>query len=154
MRSLVLFGIAIFSWGCTVGAPQSPAGCTEIGCVSGFRVTLSASSWKAGKYDVVVVADGVTTTCSASLPLTSTSTADCTGPGVQLGLSGSMLPAAQQSLSEIALTATPKSVKITVSRDGAELATKSFTPAYTTARPNGPDCEPVCTSASDTLALP
>ncbi len=151
---LFAFALALALAGCGVASPQ-PQACTGIGCNIGYQITLtSASAWKAGKYTVEVVSDGVTTTCTATLPLTSASTADCTKAGVQIGLSGSMLPPEQQSLSDILLTATPKAVTITLSRDGAQLVTKSFTPTYKTSRPNGPDCEPTCTSASDTLALP
>ena len=146
--------LALALAGCGALSPQ-PQGCTEIGCVNGYQITLSsASPWKAGKYTVEVVSDGVTTTCTATLPLTSTSTAECTGAGVQIGLSGSMLPAEQQSLSDILLASTPRAVKITVSRDGAQLVTKDFTPKYKTSQPNGPDCEPTCTSATDMLGLP
>ena len=140
--------------GCGTVSPQ-PQGCTDIGCENGYHVTFTAASaWKAGKYTLDVVADGTMTTCTATLPLTSTSTADCTRAGVQLGLSGSALPAAQQSLSDVLIAGTPMSVKITVSRDGAQLVTKDFTPTYTTSQPNGPECEPTCSSATDTLALP
>lgn len=149
-----LFALTLALGGCASVSPPAH-GCTEIGCVNGYHVTLSsASGWKAGKYTIDVVSDGVTTTCTATLPLTSTSTAECTRPGVQLGLSGSMLPPEQQSLSDLTVAASPMAVTITVSRDGAQLVTKDFTPTYTTSQPNGPDCEPTCTSASDTLALP
>lgn len=128
--------------------------CTAIGCADGFFVTItSASAWPAGAYVVTVVADGATTTCAATFPLTASSTPACSGPGVQVGLSGSLLPAAQQSIASVTLMTTPKAVSIDVARDGASIGGRSYTPTYKTSRPNGPDCEPVCTNASDTLAV-
>ncbi len=128
--------------------------CTAMGCIDGFYVTVTSSgAWKAGEYVVTVVADGVTTKCSMTFPLTSSSRSDCSGAGVQVGLSGSLLPEAQQSISSIALSSTPASVAIAITRDGVSLASSVFTPSYKTSRPNGPDCEPICTSASDTLTV-
>lgn len=127
--------------------------CTLIGCADGFSVTVaSTGTWKAGTYVVTVVADGVTTTCSAAFPLTGAA-AQCTGSGVVVGLSGSALPAEQQSIANVALSSTPKSVKVEIARDGAPLGSQTFTPTYKTTQPNGPKCEPTCTQASDTLAV-
>lgn len=157
MRSLpliVLLSVSATLVACGASSDSGAHGCTEIGCVNGFNVKVTSSgAWKAGKYTVTVVADGVTTTCTADLPLTPQSTASCSAAGVQIGLSGSALPAEQHSISDVALTATPKSVMITIARDGTSIGAQSFTPAYKTSRPNGATCEPVCTNASDTLAV-
>ncbi|MCC6646003.1 MAG: hypothetical protein IT374_10585 [Polyangiaceae bacterium] len=134
--------------------PSEGRSCTAIGCVDGFSVTVTSSgAWPAGEYVVKVVADGVTTTCSATLPLTQSSTSVCSGPGVQVGLSGSLLPASQQSISTVSLSSTPKAVAIEITRDGASIGARTYAPSYVTSRPNGPECEPICTNASDTLAV-
>ena len=44
--------------------------------------------------------------------------------------------------------------EITIAHDGKELITFGTVPKYTKSQPNGPDCEPVCNSASERLELP
>lgn len=140
---------------CTASSsPDTDRACTAMGCVDGFHVEVTSSgAWQPGAYVVTVVADGVTTTCSATFPLTASSRAECSGQGVQVGLSGSMLPATAQSISHVALTSAPKSVAVAITRDGVSIASRVYTPTYKTSRPNGPDCEPTCTSATDTLGV-
>jgi hypothetical protein len=132
--------------------------CTEVGCDSGLAVEFQKASgpWPAGSYQVAITADGATITCSTTLPFTSASSpaGSCTSSDVTLGLSGSALPAAQQAISGLQFTTTPKSVKVTISRDGMQVASGDLTPAYETIMPNGPDCEPTCTGATGTLAVP
>ena len=62
-------------------------------------------------------------------------------------------PADQQSIVNVSLSATPKTVEIEIARDGASLGGQTYTPTYKTSQPNGPKCAPVCTQASDTLAI-
>ena len=131
-------------------------GCTEIGCVNGFTVDFTSPSWKAGVYEVTIDKDGTKVTCTTTLPFTSQNPDHaCTAPDVMLGISGSALPSDQHALTGVIFTGTPKAVKLSLARDGKVLATGEYYPTYTTSRPNGPDCEPVCTQAkSDTLPVP
>ena len=146
--------------GCASSSPPQ-TGCTEIGCNDGLTVTFAPNSgWAPGSYRFVIDIDGQVTTCEGSLPLK-----DCdAGPSLQcspatervrIGESGCALPPEQQGFSELQIGVPPAaSVKITVSRDGAELVQKTLAPQYKTSRPNGPDCEPVCQSASESLMIP
>lgn len=134
--------------------------CTEIGCVNGLRVELTASSsWKPGMYKFAVNIDGDLTTCEGTLPLRPCAdgpSVKCTPAGnrVLITESGCALPPAQQGFSELRISdESAKSVMITVSRDGTELIKKTITPAYKTSQPNGPDCPGLCTGASDTLKI-
>ncbi|MCU0653954.1 MAG: hypothetical protein MUF64_01240 [Polyangiaceae bacterium] len=143
---------------CATSMPAAAPGarnCTTLGCVNGFSLDFSAPSWPPGKYTVELTVDGQRGTCEATLPLQANATARCSLPGVSLGLSGSALPADQHSLSGLQWSnARPALVEVSVLRDGAPVGKPaSFRPAYTTSRPNGPDCEPVCTGASASMTL-
>lgn len=152
-RSSLLAALALIAACGDSSSGADGQACTTIGCVDGFSVNVaSTGTWKPGNYLVTVVADGVTTTCSATFPLTGAA-AQCSGSGVVVGLSGSALPAEQQSIPNVAIQSTPKSVKVEIARDGASLGSQTFTPTYKTSQPNGPNCAPTCTQASDTLTV-
>ncbi|MSP92011.1 MAG: hypothetical protein EXR79_09470 [Myxococcales bacterium] len=55
-------------------------------------------------------------------------------------------------VSDIHLADTPADVAVTVMRDGAKVAEKTFQPKCQTSQPNGPACGPTCTNASAVLA--
>lgn len=126
----------------TSGASGSGRACTEIGCENGVRVDFSYRD--AGSYVFDVTVDGAKVTCKATLPLPPQPPTACDGPGVLLGLVGSMLPASQQSIGGLILSSTTaKTIAVRATRDGTLLGDKSFTPPYVTAPgPNGPGCEP------------
>lgn len=146
MLSVVLFSAC--------GSDEAEDACTAIGCSNGFTLNFNASSWAPGKYRIELVVDGVDGTCEATLPLTSTSKSTCTLPDVQLGLSGSALPAAEQGLVGLMWTSLPKEVEIKMFLDDNALGQPwSFEPMYQTTQPNGATCGPTCTNASDTWAL-
>jgi hypothetical protein len=149
-------GLAALSSGCD----RLVKTCTLIGCSSGFAVNFQYTDgvWRPGRYQVDVTSDGVSGSCEVTLPLApcETPSSTCTGQrSWSLGESGCALPTSQHSLSGISFSGTtPAKVDVTVSRDGRQLASQSFTPSYTTSQPNGPDCEPTCrTAATATLQL-
>ena len=156
---LLLLPAVLFAGGCgTVPPGTADQGCTVIGCGSAFSVNfLHAGAWPAGSYAVEVEVDGATFTCSATLPLQCNAPSPCpAGSPFLLGRSGCALDAAQQSLSGIDfdLGSAPASVRVKVSWDGATLGIGTFSPTFTTSRPNGASCEPVCKSAPPaTLAV-
>ena len=161
VRSLVLRSLPILAFlaGCggAGGASSTgPEACTEIGCASGVTLDFSAPLRATGKYTVRVDADGQQTTCEATLPFAGcASEPACSSPDVLLGQSGCALPASEHSLTGLQLpTKTPSKVTVTIERDGQPVATQTFDLTYTTSRPNGPDCEPVCKQASGTIAVP
>ncbi|MBI5536356.1 MAG: hypothetical protein HY898_26785 [Deltaproteobacteria bacterium] len=145
--------LAILMGACVVD-PSSDKACTMLGCQNGFVVAFQASSWPTGSYQVALEADGRTVLCSATIPLAKGTPANaCDADDVQLGLSGSELAVAQQSLSEVRFLGTlPKQVRVIVRRDSSELAEQTYSPTYKTSQPNGPACEPTCTNASDVLS--
>lgn len=149
-RSLALFALVLS--GCASTSTEHP--CTALGCQNGYSLDLSAAAWPAGTYLVELVVDGQKGTCEATLPLTEASRAVCSLPGVRLELSGSALPPAQHALAALAWSGSPAKVDVTVKVNGATLGKPaSFTPAYRTTQPNGPRCEPTCSSAHDRLSL-
>lgn len=107
--------------GCVVGGA-----CTLIGCADGVDVNWSdASSEDRG----TLVADGVAYAFDCAVG--SSSTVACTPTGARLRLA-------------------PLTLRVdVVTRSGARRGT--FTPSYTTSRPNGPDCDPVCRGATVTV---
>jgi hypothetical protein len=131
--------------------------CTDIGCGAALTVDFIGDEWEAGSYAIVVTADGVTTTCAATLPFGSCETGwtcDRTESGFWLLTSGCALSAEQHALAGIEwTTAGPRSVTIELSRDGSSLGTVSGTLSYRSSQPNGADCEPTCETAQEQLSL-
>jgi hypothetical protein len=136
----------------TGGDTSGPQGCTLIGCASSFQVEFVRPSWPAGSVEIVVTADGTTTTCTVTLPYASCDNVvqcDKPNPDFIVEASGCALPAAQHSITGVAWpTTNPKDVTITVNQDGMMLGMQTFAPTYEMSRPNGPDCEPVCNQAT------
>lgn len=158
MRLLSIFLLALGLLGCEkTSTHPGDRICTTIGCLNGLTVRLEPALTRAGQYKIAVTADGQATTCTGSLPLPACEqqAVTCTGPlAAQLTASGCALPQAQHSFPELHLTGTPAQVQVSIQRDGAVVAEKTLTPAYKTSQPNGPDCEPICTSASEVIPIP
>jgi hypothetical protein len=143
--------------------PEPPAGppapaCTEMGCVSGYHVTLDpGAGWAPGRYTFDVTADGKHQRCTGALPLTG----DCGEP--VLRCSGDDLAyidelncggdPADHAFGSIGLHAMPCAVHVTVTRDGTVVAEQAFTPDYRWIEVNGPGCGPRCLQDSDTLVI-
>lgn len=130
--------------------------CTEIGCSDGLVVRVTpAAPWPQGAYRFVVEADGVTTTCTGTLPLggCATRAITCDREGVSITESGCALPPSAHGFGDVVLPGTPASIRIQVQRDGETVGEQTFTPAYQTSQPNGPGCPPICTNASVELTL-
>jgi hypothetical protein len=52
------------------------------------------------------------------------------------------------------VTGTPSTVTISVAIDGASRGEETFTPTYTTARPNGAHCDPECRGSIVEMTVP
>jgi hypothetical protein len=127
--------------------------------MNGLWIDLHSTSgaWQQGSYHVGITADGEDITCTATIPLpkeTGGANTTCASSSVRLGLSGSMLPVAAQSISDIVFSTYPAKVTIVITRDGKPFASTTLTPAYTTSQPNGPECEPTCRGAHATMTVP
>jgi hypothetical protein len=135
-----------------------------------FVVTLHDANGglPAGMQTLTVTADGATTTCSFTLPLASGSgSPSCpTGPAVQItqamscvstGTPGYMsqtcTPIAGKFSEVVTLSGMPAAVHVTVAVGGTTYLDDALTPAYKTSRPNGPNCDPICSQGSDERVL-
>ena len=126
--------------------------CTLVACEDGVNVSFRFTGRGTYVFDVLI--DGAPTKCRATIPLAPNDRGSgCDRGEVFLQRSGSALPEAQQSLEGIKMPAArdAKTVTIKGTRDAVSLGDKTFTPAYTTSRPNGPDCEPECKLATTTF---
>lgn len=126
--------------------------CTTIGCANGLTIDFTFK--EKGSYVVDVTIDGTRTRCTATLPLPADPPTACDRLGVALTLSGSMLPADQQSIGGLYVQSTSaRHITVRVTRDGVELGSLDSDVTWvTTPGPNGPDCEPKeCRAAKLTL---
>lgn len=131
--------------------------CTEIGCADGLSVQVTpAAPWPPGSYRFLFEVDGEALTCTGALPLPECGTPaiTCDREGiVMITESGCALPPSQHGFGDVHFPGGPETVTVEVQRDGRALARQTFTPTYHTVQPNGPGCEPICTQASEALAL-
>jgi hypothetical protein len=136
---------------------DEPRACTALGCMNGFDLRFSPNAaWPAGAYRFELEADGVKQSCTGNVPFPACGSRalTCTGGQIaQIGESGCALPASDHGFSGLTFSGTPARIRVIVQREGRTLLDREFTPAYTTSRPNGPSCEPVCTNALDTAAV-
>lgn len=125
--------------------------CTAIGCEDGLKVVFQPALHAEGTYDFEVALDGMSSTCTAVLPFDDLSVDVCDDPRVMLILSGTALPANQQEVYGMMIADTPSTVRITIDKDGDQVADQSFTPSYQQVAPNGVECGPICTQGTETL---
>jgi len=132
-----------------------PMACTEIGCQDGLLVQVSPSaSWPAGEYAYAIEIDDQTITCTGTIPLPDCDSQGitCDAEGVIVTVSGCALPPEEHAFGDVMIPEPATSVSVTITKDGTEVANGSWTPEYQTSQPNGPGCEPTCTSATVELA--
>ena len=141
------------------GVVDDGTDCTEMGCEDGLNIALAGPGVaKSGAYEFVLIADGEEITRTANLPVASCENAGgapCTSKNVFLSaIGGCGSPDTTQSFDGIILSGMhPRTVEVTVRRDGAEVAHQTFTLSYTHLEPNGPDCPGACDQASTSLGL-
>jgi hypothetical protein len=153
-------GVALYAFASLLGACSGEfdnRACTEIGCENGLTVHVTpAARWPHGAYRFVVEADGMSVTCSGSLPLSDCATRAlaCDREGVvTITESGCALPPNEHALGDLHLPGAPASVTVEIFRDEGTIARETFAPTYRTIQPNGPGCEPTCTQARVDLTL-
>jgi hypothetical protein len=170
MRTALLayLGASLALAACGSGSPGGHA-CTEIGCVDQFTATLQDASGglPSGMQTVTVVADGVMTSCSFTLPLAAGSGTSCPSP-LQIAVQPKMMcmstgtpqypaetctPVPGKGSELVTLTGKPAMVHLTQTSGGTTYLDMMLTPTYSTSQPNGPDCPPTCSQASATLTL-
>ena len=147
LRTIVLFSIpsAIVFAGCMSKE------CTLIGCGTSLTVHFTGATATPGRYQIEVVADGVSSSCQFTLPEECTAQPICmpTAPGWILGKSQCSPGAERRSLDGFTfLTGAPARLEVVVRRDDTVVSSSTAEPPmYKESRPNGPDCEPVCRQA-------
>ena len=141
--------VAIFGCGSgTEGADPPERSCTEVGCESMLTVEFEgAESLGPGAYTITVETSAGTTECDVALTdpdeFEGIGIEDCVGPD-EVRFSANMIG--------ILGTYTAVTVRVEDADSGA-VSQVSLTPLYSEERPNGPDCEPVCQVASETMGV-
>ena len=136
--------------------PNVPQACNEMGCADGLVISLSPDAgWAPGQYRFTIVTDGETTVCEGALPLPPCEqpALRCTGSAAIIGESGCAIDPAAHGFSDIQISSKPKSVTLTIERDGQPIANQTLTPTYQRSQPNGPGCPPVCDNAHAQVAV-
>jgi hypothetical protein len=168
LQALALIGIVAKVGGDGCEPPERA--CTAIGCEDGVSITLRPreGTFPAGKHTVFIATaeGGPVKRCTFTPPTDAQVSggfvaADCTG-GVMLSVSPrvtcttmqsgqavsqSCTPIPGQFEERIFLRGTPARVRIIQSAQET-FVDQELTPTYANARPNGPDCEPLCRQAS------
>ena len=127
-----------------------------MGCIDGLTIELKAESWPAGAYGFRVRLDDETITCTGALPLPECGSPalSCDGPGVTITESGCALPPDQHAFGEIVIDAHPDEVEVGLDYAGKTRVGYTSKPIYSTVRPNGPDCEPMCKQGGIAMKVP
>lgn len=123
--------------------------CTQIGCVDGTMLNFGpAQTWPHGAYIFTVTADDMTATCTAALPYTGCTEVACDNPDVSVSASGCMLAPELHGFGGIRIARIASDVQVTIAVDDGQRAEWQATLQSQCHRPNGPQCEPECCSAS------
>lgn len=144
---LLLSMAALWLAGC---ATKTNPACTEMGCQTGARVAFRTAHWDPGSYRVQIAADGKKTECNVTIPLpTDTDKPACDNDHALLELNGALLPVHAQSLGGVQVLRRADEISVQITRDGHELASRTFTPRWREVQPNGPGCPPTCTQGDE-----
>jgi hypothetical protein len=139
--------------------------CTLIGCTDELTATLhdATGGLPSGKQVLTVMENGMTLTCSFTLPrpaqgggitcpqgltVTVVQAQTCVTSGDGTYQTQVCTPVAGKFNEVVAIVGSPTTLHVTQTVDGASYLDQTTTPTYTTTRPNGPNCEPVCSQAS------
>ncbi len=156
MKSLFAV-LIVFLSASSIPALAQERACTEIGCVNGLTLSVDPGRpWEKGNYDFVFVIDGRAVMCRGELPLKKCEDGrsfTCNKPGVMISESGCALPESAHALGDIQISGAPKKVMIRITHDNNPFVTRTISPSYTTSAPNGPECGPICRSASQSLFI-
>ncbi len=133
--------------------------CTVLGCGPALSVELGGGQQEPGEYEITITADGVETTCSATLPFASCELAvscDRSDPGFSVLHSGCALGTDEHRLDGIewyGAAAGPEQISVEVRLDGTLIGSGSGAPAYDTFYPNGEDCGPACQQTDEVVTI-
>jgi hypothetical protein len=169
MRGVLMAGV-VWLGACGAGLPGGGVHtCPEIGCQDQFTATVhdANGALPTGMHALTVTAGGAVLRCVFTVPLPTrpgggTAGLDCPA-GLQVQVipkitcvttstpsakTQSCMPVAGELDELITVMGNPASLHVTQTVDGATYLDQTVTPTYTTSRPNGPGCEPLCSQAS------
>lgn len=141
--------------------------CTEIGCVNQASITLQRPDWMTEPLAVDLEVDGREIACPAPTPRSAAGHAcddahvrvehrelrDCTETRTATAVSLTCVPNGRL-VQVISITGTPQRVVATVLAGSSVVGQRIFELSYTSMRPNGDGCEPICRQGSETWVLP
>jgi len=169
MRGMLVAGV-VWLGACSGGLPGSGAHvCTDIGCLDQFTATVhdANGALPPGMHALTVTAGTAILRCVFTLPLGTLPGGGTLGLICPAGLQVQIVPkitcvtsntpsAKTQTCSPvpgaldelIIVEGKPASLHVTQTVGDATYLDETVTPTYTTSRPNGPGCEPLCSQAS------
>lgn len=127
-----------------------------MGCDDGLRLELEPATGefiKPGEIGILLDIGGAKAQVQCTIS-GSPGKSDCTRTGDE-----SILPFVVVSLEYssrfiwVQIRRAEPSIIVDVTRDGSGIGSKTYAPNYETFEPNGPECGPVCHSASDSWAV-
>lgn len=170
IRALLLSSGLAFAGNACIGQV-----CTLIDCSNAAYIDIGrAGAWQDGSYALDISMEDEQRSCNFAVPDDLPAAGllamlDC-GEGVFALLgqrqnctsttsndgnsaSGSCTPIPDEYELTLELTGNPKTISITLARDGTTLLSDSRTPKYERDYPNGPDCDEGCSQASYPLSF-
>jgi hypothetical protein len=137
------------------GCSDSSDSCTLAGCTSGFSISLvAAEPLRDGTYDLELTLDGVAATCQHVIADgQSVADAECNRRSLvrsTASIYNNGAPPNNEAPNAFVIDIFDAAalVELRVLRDGAPLVEQSYEPSYRTVAPNGPECGPICNTAS------
>jgi hypothetical protein len=122
-----------------------------------------------GNQQIVITADGATSTCTFTFPLATLPsggtaepqcpsglmvmigpTTTCTTTSTDAARTQTCTPIAGHFVETITVTGKPAQVQVHQTVDGATVLDQTMSPSYHTTQPNGPGCDPTCHQAAAT----
>jgi len=151
--------------------------CMDIGCTDALALSLRIAdgTWDEGQYELVIDGDfspGPTTCrfrvpddipaarsateidCSGSLSFSLGQDEDCTNPLMKPANQEPCVPLPGQFVVSGGIEAAPKTLTLSLTRDGSSIVSRTVRPTYKQNRPAGPGCGSVCEQAHESITLP
>ena len=140
----------------TQPASTTDGECGDLGCNSGFRISLVAigSLFDAGEYEVFFIVDEVPRDCAFRITFDDF---ECGGDPpcfLESTCNAEFNLVVQPHSIAFVVGPDPDLLDVRVQRDGTLIASEVLAPQYEVFAPNGPDCEPICMIAEAELPIP
>jgi hypothetical protein len=129
-----------------------PAACTELACLEGYQLRLTAQRWNAGDHVVVLTLDGVKVTCRGNLHLKPDEGSIFTCDR-DIADGHHFVGDADTGTLSIRLRGAPRRISVDVSAGTTLVTHQDLVPTYRWVLPNGPGCGGECLQASDDVTI-